>query len=324
MGVLVDKFYVDGTEMRQAYCAALTEEAAVNDRITVVDADVSHSVGTEPFYKKFPARSINCGIMEAHAIGLCAGMSAVGLVPFFHAFGVFATRRVFDQIFISCAYQNLNVKIIGADPGVTAATNGGTHMPFEDMGLMRLIPNAVIVEPADSTMYKTAVKFMAEKYGLFYLRTSRRKTVRIYSDAAKFEIGKANKLADGTDVCIFACGIMVYEALKARELLAAKGVSAAVYDMHTVKPIDAEAVIYEAEKCGALVVAENHNVIGGLGSAVCEVVSENFPVPVERVGVKESFGEVGSQEYLQTRFGLTAEKIAEKAVKSIERKKQRK
>ena len=262
--------------------------------------------------------------MEAHAVGLCAGMSAVGLVPFFHAFGIFATRRAFDQIFISCAYQNLNVKIIGADPGVTAATNGGTHMPFEDLGLMRLVPNATIVEPADSTMYKTAVKFMAENYGVFYLRTSRRKTVRIYGDGAKFEIGKANKLFDGTDVCIFACGIMVYEAIKARELLAKKGVSAAVYDMHTVKPLDEAAVIYEAEKCGAIVTAENHNVIGGLGSAVCEAVAEKYPVPVERVGVEESFGEVGSQDYLQKRFGLTAEKIAEKALKSIERKLKRK
>ena len=324
MGILADKFVTDAVEMRQAYCSALMAEAAENAKIMVVDADVSHSVGTGPFYKAFPERSINCGIMEAHAVGLCAGMSAVGLIPFFHAFGVFATRRVFDQIFISCAYQNLNVKIIGADPGVTAATNGGTHMPFEDLGLMRLIPNATIVEPADSSMYKSAVKYMADNYGLFYLRTSRRKTVRIYCDDATFEIGKANKLADGCDVCIFACGIMVYEALEAREILAKKGVSAAVYDMHTIKPLDKKAVITEAEKCGALVTAENHNVIGGLGSAVCEAVSENFPVPVERVGVEESFGEVGSQDYLQSRFGLTAEKIAEKAIKSIERKIKRK
>ncbi|MBP5308512.1 MAG: transketolase family protein [Clostridia bacterium] len=324
MGVLADKFVTDAVEMRQAYCAALMKEAAENAKITVVDADVSHSVGTGPFYEKFPDRSINCGIMEAHAVGLCAGMSAMGLVPFFHAFGVFATRRVFDQIFISCAYQNLNVKIIGADPGVTAATNGGTHMPFEDLGLMRLIPNATIVEPADSSMYNFAVKFMADNYGLFYLRTSRRKTVKIYGDGARFEIGRANKLADGDDVCIFACGIMVYEALKARELLAKKGVFASVYDMHTIKPVDSAAVIYEAKKCGAIVTAENHNVIGGLGSAVCEVVSENYPVPVERVGVEESFGEVGSQEYLQSRFGLTAEKIAERALKSIERKLKRK
>ena len=323
MDYLANKFFEDPIEMRQAYCSAVINAAEANDRIVVVDADVSHSVGTGPFYKKFPERSINCGIMEAHAVGLCAGMSAMGMVPFFHAFGIFATRRVFDQIFISCAYQNLNVKIIGADPGVTAATNGGTHMPFEDLGLMRLIPNATIVEPADSTMYETAVKYMAENYGLFYLRTSRRKTVKIYRDGAPFEIGKANKLCDGTDVCIFACGIMVYEALKARELLAKKGVSAAVYDMHTIKPLDAAAVIKEAERCGALVTAENHNAAGGLGSAVCEVVSENFPVPVERVGVFESFGEVGTQSFLQSRFRLTAEEIALKAIKSIERKRKK-
>ena len=320
MGRLTDNIKLDTTEMRAAYCEALINEAKKNKNIVVVDADVSHSVGTEPFYREFPERSINCGIMEAHAIGMSAGMSETGLVPFFHAFGVFATRRAFDQIFLSCAYQKLNVKIIGADPGVTAATNGGTHMPFEDIGLMRLVPGSVIIEPADVTMYKSAVSYMANNYGVHYLRTSRRKTMRIYEDGAEFVIGKANKLADGKDVCIIASGIMVYEALKAADILSEKGISARVLDMHTIKPLDTEAVQAAAKECGAIVTAENHNVTGGLGSAVCEALAEDTPVPVQRVGVKESFGEVGTQDYLQKRFGLTADGIVAAALKCISRK----
>ncbi len=320
MGRLTDHIILENKEMRAAYCEALIEAQKKSGKIVAVDADVSHSVGTEPFYKEFPGRAVNCGIMEAEAVGLCAGMSETGLIPFFHAFGVFATRRVFDQIFLSCAYQKLNVKIIGADPGVTAASNGGTHMPFEDMGLMRLIPGSVIIEPADVTMYPDAVSYMAENYGVHYLRTSRRKTMRIYPDGAKFTIGKANMLNDGKDVCIIASGIMVYEALKAADMLEEKGISARVLDMHTIKPLDTDAVTAAARDCGAIVTAENHNVTGGLGSAVCEALAENSPVPVERVGVKESFGEVGTQDYLMKRFGLTAENIAAAAEKCILRK----
>jgi transketolase len=264
--------------------------------------------------------------MEAHAVGLSAGLSATGYIPFFHAFGTFATRRVFDQVFISCGYQKLNVKIIGGDAGVTATMNGGTHMPFEDMGLMREIPGITIIEPADVTMYRAAVKTMVNTYGVFYLRSCRRKVFRVYKDEAKenpdaFVIGKANTLADGSDVAIIACGIMVAEALAAREVLAQKGVSAAVVDMHTIKPIDKDTIIKMAEKCGAIVTAENHNAAGGLGSAVAEVLAENCPVPMERIGVFESFGEVGMQDYLQKRFGLTSSDIVEKAMKCIARRK---
>lgn len=320
MGRLTDNIAPDAKEMRVAYCEALIEEARKNSRIVVVDADVRHSVGTEPFYDVFPDRAINCGIMEAQAIGMSAGMSETGLIPFFHAFGVFATRRVFDQIFLSCAYQDLNVKIIGADPGVTAASNGGTHMPFEDIGLMRLVPGAVIIEPADVTMYRSAVSYMADNYGVHYLRTSRRKTMRIYPDGAAFTVGKANLLSDGSDVCLIASGIMVYESLKAADMLEGKGISARVLDMHTIKPVDREAVIAAARECGAIVTAENHNATGGLGSAVAEVLAETVPVPLERIGVKESFGEVGTQDYLQKRFGLTADKIAAAAEKCVARK----
>lgn len=320
MSCLAETISMDEREMRAAYCDALINEAERNERIVAVDADVQYSMGTKRFYDRFPGRGINCGIMEAHAVGLCAGMSATGLVPFFHAFGTFATRRAFDQIFLSCAYQNLNVKIIGGDAGVTAAANGGTHMPFEDIALMRAIPGVTIIEPADTAMYAAAVGHMAQNYGVFYMRSSRRKVMRIYGDVAQFTIGKANVLAEGRDVAIIACGIMVYEALRARELLAEQGFSAAVIDMHTIKPLDERAVIEAAQRCGAVVTAENHNVTGGLGSAVSETLGQHCPVTIERVGVYESFGEVGAQEYLQKRFRLTAEDIALKAVKCIGRK----
>ncbi|MFW5780741.1 MAG: transketolase family protein [Bacillota bacterium] len=312
--MLKEKFVMDDIEMRKAYCAALISEAEINDKIVAVDADVQYSMGTKPFYEKFPNRGINCGIMEAHAVGFSAGLSATGMIPFFHAFGTFATRRAYDQVFLSCAYQDLNVKIIGGDAGVTAAANGGTHMPFEDMGIMRNIPRMTIIEPADSVMYKDAVKFMANTYGNFYLRSNRRKAYRIYQDNARFVIGKANLLKEGDDVAVIACGIMVYQALLAYEMLKKEGISVMVIDMHTIKPIDKDIIKYAAKRCKAVVTAENHNIINGLGSAVAEVLSEECPSLLKRVGVKDEFGEVGDQEYLMQRFNLTAEDIY-KAVK---------
>jgi len=321
MHFLAETIALDDNEMRAAYCEALVAEARWNEKIVAVDADVQYSMGTKPFYDAFPARGINCGIMEAHAVGLCAGMSATGLIPFFHAFGVFATRRAFDQIFLSCAYQDLNVKIVGGDAGVTATMNGGTHMPLEDMGILRTIPGITIIEPADAAMYPAAVRYMANTHGVCYMRSNRRKTMRIYNDTARFTIGKANELAEGQDVGIIACGIMVYEALLAREMLAGHGISAAVIDMHTVKPLDEDAVVRTAQACGAIVTAENHNAMNGLGSAVAETLAERCPVPMERVGVFEQFGEVGTQEYLQKKFHLTAGHIAEKALGCIKSKK---
>lgn len=315
------EFNIGEQEMRAAYCDALIHEAESNERIVAVDADVQFSMGTKRFYDRFPERGINCGIMEAHSVGMCAGMSATGMIPFFHAFGTFATRRVFDQVYLSCAYQKLNVKIIGGDAGVTATANGGTHMPFEDMGIMRTIPGITIIEPADTTMYSSAVRHLARTFGVFYMRSCRRKVRRIYSDDTEFTIGKDNVLAKGGDVAIVACGIMVYEALMAREMLMQQGISASVIDMHTIKPIDEQAIMEAAQTCKAVVTAENHNAIGGLGSAVAEVLAEHCPVPMERVGVFESFGEVGTQDYLQRKFHLTAQDIAEKAVRCVGRKK---
>lgn len=318
--IMLNDIKPDETDMRVHYCNALIEEAGRNDKILVIDVDTRNSMGTKPFYEAYRGRAINCGIMEAHAVGMAAGLSATGYVPYLHAFGVFASRRAYDQVFLSCAYQDLNVKIIGADAGVAATSNGGTHMPFEDMGIMRNIPGITIFEPADGVMLPYAVRHMAETYGNFYMRYVRRKTMRIYDEKVKFTIGKANVLREGNNVAILACGIMVYESLKAAAMLAEEGINALVMDMHTIKPIDSQAVIDAAKSCGAIVTAENHNIVNGLGSAVSEVLCESFPVPLERVGVKDTFGEVGTRDYLMEKFRLTAGEICIKAKKAIERR----
>ncbi len=313
-------YMLDDTEMRTHYCNTLIEAAKTDERIVVLDVDTSVSMGTVPFYEAYPDRAIDCGIMEAHAVGMAAGLSATGFVPFLQAFGTFASRRAYDQVFLSCAYQGLNVKLVGADAGVTAAVNGGTHMPFEDMGLMRCIPGMTVIEPADGTAIRYAVRHMAKTYGNFYMRFGRKKMMRLYAPDETFEIGKAKRLRNGSDAAVIACGIMVYEALKAAEALRGEDIDITVIDMHTIKPIDREAVTEAAQCCGAVVTTENHNVIGGLGSAVAEVLGESCPVPLERVGVKDTFGEVGSQEYLMEKFGLTTAHIGAAVKRAIGRR----
>ena len=224
------------------------------------------------------------------------------MIPFVHSFGCFATRRVFDQIYISAAYAKLNIRIIGSDPGVTAAFNGGTHMPLEDMGIIRGIPDVTVIEPTDSIMLEDIVRQTKDEFGVFYIRLSRKKAESIYEPESTFDIGKAVELRDGSDVTIIATGIMVAEALRAADILENEGISARVLDMFTVKPIDTAAIKKAAEETGAIVTAENHNIINGLGSAVAEALVESKPVPMERVGVKDHFGEVGSTEYLKEKF----------------------
>lgn len=319
--VLADKNIKEEIEMREMYCQTLMEMAEKDDRIVMLDADLMNSMKTIPFKERFPERTFNCGVQEANMIGVAAGLSATGKIPYAHTFGPFATRRVFDQVFISGAYARLNVRIIGSDPGVTSAYNGGTHMPFEDMGIMRNIPDMIVIEPSDATMLRDIIKQAADEYGMFYIRLLRKNAIKIYDDRSKFEIGKAVQLRDGKDVTIFASGIMVYETLKAYELLKERGITARIYDMFTLKPIDKETIVKAAAETGAIVTAENHNIINGLGSAVAEVLVENNPVPLERVGVNDLFGEVGPEEYLKERFELTAEDIVKKVERVIERKK---
>jgi len=311
---------MDTVEMRVAYCDTLIEAAQSDPRIVSLNCDMSSSCGTVPFAKAFPERSFNFGIQEACACSAAAGMSATGLIPFFHSFAVFSSRRIYDQIFISCAYAGLNVKIIGCDSGVAATYNGGTHMAFDDVGLLRGIPNITIIEPSDAVMMKSLVRQMANTYGLFYMRTARKTVERIYEDGSEFEIGKAAVLREGKDVTIIASGMTVIEALKAADMLAQQNIQARVVDMFTIKPIDAVCIQDCAAKTGAIVTVENHNIIGGLGSAVAEVLADSIPVPLERAGVNEEFGEVGQQDYLKERFGMTSAAICEKVKKTIARK----
>jgi transketolase len=308
-------------EMRHAYCQTLIELAEENEKIVALDADLMAAMGMTPFAKRFPERTINCGVQEANMYGVAAGLSVTGKIPFAHTFAPFCTRRACDQIFMSCAYAKLNVKVIGSDPGITASLNGGTHMPFEDLGIMRGIPEMTVIEPTDTVMIRDIVKQVSRIYGMHYIRLVRKFSTKVYEEGSTFEIGKAVHLSDGKDVTIIASGYCVTESIKAAKILEVKGISARVLNMFTIKPVDKEAVVKSAEETGAIVTAENHNIINGLGSAVAEVLAENNPVPMERVGVKDIFGEVGPIDYLADRFELNAKHIVEKVEKVLKRKK---
>ncbi|MDR2392894.1 MAG: transketolase family protein [Treponema sp.] len=302
-------------EIRQAYVDTLLELGAKNPDIVVLEADLMSCTNTGAFKKAYPDRFFNVGIAEANMVGLAAGLSAAGKIPFAATFACFASRRAYDQFFISGNYARLNVKLVGTDPGITAAFNGGTHMPFEDLALMRVIPRLVIIEPSDAVNAAVLVREAAERYGCVYIRFPRKPVPVLYSPDDRFSIGRAKILKPGKDVCFIALGsLMVNESLKARELLAAEGIDAGVLDVLTLKPIDREAVLNEAAKVRAVVSAENHQITGGLGSAVAEVLAENgFQGKFARAGIRDEFGEVGTQDYLVKRFGLDAETLAKQA-----------
>ena len=306
--------------MRDVYCETLLDLALENENIVVLDADLISSSGMKPFFTKFPDRALQCGIAEANMIGIAAGLSAMGKIPFAHSFGPFATRRVCDQIMISAAYAKQNVRIVGTDPGITAAYNGGTHMPFEDMGVLRSIPGIRLIEPTDPVMLADILKQLETLYGVYYIRMARKNTASIYSEGSTFEIGKGNVLLAGSDVTIIASGIMVVEALKAAAVLKAEDISARVIDMFTWKPIDSGLIEGCARSTGAFVTAENHNIFGGLGAAVAEVLCSTYPAPLEMVGVNDRFGQVGTEDFLREEYGLTASKIVDAAKRVIARK----
>ena len=310
----------DEKEVRQVMAAGLVEAARKDDRIVVLDADLMSCHSTKCFLEAFPERFINVGIAEANLIGVAAGMAAFGKIPFAFSFAPFATRRCYDQIFISVAYSKLPVKIVGSDPGVMAEANGGTHMPFEDMSIMRAIPKMVCFEPADATMLAKALPQIIDYPGAVYIRMFRKKAEKIYDDGLDFKLGKAVTLREGKDVTLVASGIMVARALKAADELAAEGISARVVNIHTWKPIDEDAIVESVKATGAIVTCENHSTYGGLGSAVAEVVVEKCPAPMELIGVKNSFGEVGKEAYLSEKFGLTVAGIVAAAKKAIARK----
>ena len=294
-----------------------TMEAIANDDPDVVylDADLMNSFGTLDFWKRNKRQAINCGICEANMMGVAAGLAASGKKPYVHSFGVFASRRSYDQSFLSIAYSGHSVRIFGTDPGVTAGFNGGTHMPFEDMALMRAIPQSTVIDISDGAMLARLMWDIKEREGLTYLRTTRKSYPAIYSKDHPFQIGKAELLRDGRDLTVIACGLLVGEAMKAADMLAENGISLRVVDMYTVKPVDREMVLRCAKETRGMITAENHNVIGGLGDAVGDVLLQNNCfIPMRKIGVQDKFGSVGPQDYLQAQYGLTAQSIVDAAL----------
>lgn len=313
-------FEKEAREMRAVYCQTLQELARENDRICILDADLVGSSGVKPFFQEFPDRAVDCGIQENNMIGVAAGLSAAGMIPFAHSFGPFASRRCVDQIFISCAYAKANVRIVGSDPGVTAAYNGGTHMPFEDMGTLMSIPKITLVEPTDSVQLRWLLQTLEKEYGVYYIRLLRKNAVGVFEEGSQFQLGRFARLREGTDAAVVCSGIMVGEALKAAALLEGEGIRIAVLNAFTWKPMDDETLAEYARSCGCVVTAENHNILGGLGSAVANSLSRSCPVPVEMVGVEDAFGEVGTEDFLRRRFDLTAEHIVRAVRAAMARK----
>ncbi|QEK11457.1 transketolase family protein [Crassaminicella thermophila] len=305
---------------REAYGKALVDLGKVNEKVVVLDADLSKSTKTATFKKEFPNRFFNMGIAEQNLMGTAAGFATCGKISFASTFAMFASGRAFEIIRNSICYSNLNVKVCATHAGITVGEDGASHQALEDLAIMRAIPNMVVLNPADAVSAKKAVFAMAEYDGPVYSRFGRAAVPVIYDEDMEFEIGKGIEVKEGKDVTIIATGIMVAEALEARELLLKEGIKARVIDIHTIKPIDEEIIIKAAKETGAIVTAEEHNIIGGLGSAVAEVLTENKPVPMKRIGTKDTFGESGKPNELMEKYGLTAAHIAE-AVKEVINKK---
>jgi transketolase len=303
---------MDNKEMRVAYVETLIALAAENPDLVCLEADLMSSTGTKAFAKVYPDRLINVGVAEANMASVASGLSAAGKLPFATTFGCFASRRLFDQFFLSCNYAQLNVKLAGTDPGITAAFNGGTHMPFEDLGLMRLVPGLKIAEPSDPVSCAAFTRLAAATPGCVYLRLQRKPAPNLYPEGEKFEWGKGKLLRQGKDVTLVALGcVMVGEALKAADELKAQGIEASVIDALSFKPIDKDLILSEAKKTKRVVSCENHQVGGGLGSVVAEVLAESgIGAKLARIGVQDQWGEVGTVDFLKERFKMRAVDIA--------------
>lgn len=312
---------IDKKPSRDGYGEGLVIAGERNPDVVALGADITASVRVDWFRDKFPDRFFSVGIAEQNQTGIAAGMSLTGKVPFVTNYGVFLAGRAWDQIRTTVCYANLNVKFGGAHGGISVGPDGATHQALEEISIMRCLPNMKVVVPADSNEARKATLAAAEMYGPVYIRFGREKVPSITSDDTPFELGKAYSVREGTDVAIIACGVMVYEGLVAAEALAKEGISVMVINNHTVKPIDKDAIIEAAKITGAVVTAEEHQLAGGMGSAVLEVLAQNCPVPVKMVGIKDKFGESGDPDVLMKAFGLTSENIAEAVREVIKMKK---
>ena len=310
----------DKIATREAYGASLAELGEKYD-IVVLDADLAEATKTVMFKKKFPERFFDCGISEANMMSVAAGLATAGKIPFVSSFAMFTAGRAFEQVRNSIGYPHLNVKIGATHAGVSVGEDGATHQCNEDIALMRAVPGMTVINPADGTSTRAAVEAAILHNGPVYMRFGRLAVPYIYDDSLKFEIGKGIKLRDGRDITIVSTGLTVYMALEAAKILDGEGISAEVIDMHTIKPLDKELLIASARKTGAVITTEEHSVIGGLGGAVCEALSEACPTPVIRVGVEDVFGKSGKGAELVAEFGLSPENFVQKAKAAIALKK---
>lgn len=299
-----------GKELRMTTVDALKDLMAENHRILALDADLGGASKWTEIAKEYPKQFIDMGISEANMVGVAAGLSLTGFTPFIHTFGPFATRRVFDQIYLSGAYSKNTINIWGSDPGFCVGTNGGTHTTWEDVALMRTIPGSVVCDAADETQMDWIIKAFSNMQGVHYVRGNRKGVKNVYEKGSTFEIGKGNLLKEGTDYLIISTGQLVSEALEVSEELEHDGIKSTVIDMFTIKPLDVELILNNIENKKGVITIENHSIIGGLGSAVAEVLAEDGGmVPLKRIGVNDRFGQVGSPAFLQEEYGLTKSKI---------------
>ncbi len=305
---------------RDAYGKALVELGKIYDDIVVLDADLSKSTKTAEFAKHFPHRFINAGIAEQNMIGMAAGLAAAGKTVFASSFAIFAVGRAFEQVRNSLAYANLNVKVCATHAGVTVGEDGGSHQSIEDIAIMRSIPNMMVVVPADGVSTQKALFKLYDHKGPVYLRLGRPSVPILYEENTDFKLGKGIVLREGVDATLIACGIMVAKAWEAAQQLNEKGINVSVVDMHTIKPIDKELIIRQAQATKAILTIEEHSIMGGLGGAVCEVVSENYPVPVMRMGINDVFGQSGSPEELLQHYNLTVPQIIQNVQNLLKKK----
>jgi transketolase len=296
---------------REAYGKALAKLGENNKNVVVLDADLSKSTKTSEFLSKYPERFFNMGIAEQNLMGVSAGLAASGKIPFASTFAVFASGRAFEVIRNSICYPKLNVKICATHAGITVGEDGASHQAIEDMAIMRSLPNMTVVSPSDGVSTEKLINAVADYYGPVYVRLGRLGVPVIYDDSAEFEIGKAVEVHSGDDVTVIATGLMVGEALEAAKILKEEGINVRVIDMHTIKPLDNETVLKAAKETKLIITAEEHNIIGGLGSAVSEFLSENYPVKVIKIGMKDTFGESGNPAELMEKYGLTSNSIVE-------------
>ena len=306
-----EKTKVEKIATRESFGRALEELGMENKKVVVLDADLYNSTKTEYFKEKYPDRFINLGIAEADMIGTAAGLATCGQIPFASTFAAFATGRVYDQIRTSIAYPKLNVKICATHAGITVGEDGATHQMLEDINLMRGLPNMVVISTSDDIQTKWTVKEIAKYSGPVYLRLSRYKVPNIYNEKTKFEIGKGIQIGDGNDATIFATGITVAEAIEAQKILKEQGIDVRVVDIHTIKPIDKELIIKCAKETKKLISVEDHSIIGGLGTAISEVLTDNYPKKLVRMGIDDTFGRSGRAEDLMKYYGIDKNAIVE-------------